>query len=190
MSRPAKVLVSAALVAIAAVVSACGTENIAVPTSSPLHEGAVLFSQRCSGCHTFSYAATHGSAANVRSAQPNNGPNFDLRCEKPVTRVLYAIQNGGFSGAYMPQNIVVGQDAIRVAEFVATYSGRKAPQVPGSTTCTGGIGTVPPLVPAAATTTSSTNAATSTISVTLLPTSAGATKPGKRKPAKKKSGHP
>ena len=46
-----------------------------------------------------------------------------MRCERPIDRVLYAIENGGFSGAYMPQNIVVGQDAIEVAKFVATYAG-------------------------------------------------------------------
>ena len=72
----------------------------------------MLFSQRCSGCHTLSYAGTHGSAPNVRTAQSNSGPNFNMRCERPVDRVLYAIENGGFSGAYMPQNIVVGQDAV------------------------------------------------------------------------------
>ena len=37
--------------------------------------------------------------------------------------MLYAIRNGGFSGAIMPQNIVVGEDAQAVAEFVAKYSG-------------------------------------------------------------------
>ena len=87
----------------------------------------MLFSQRCAGCHTLSYAATHGSAPNVRTAQANNGPNFNVRCERPVDRVLYAIENGGFSGAFMPQNIVVGQDARDVAQFVATYAGRQAP---------------------------------------------------------------
>jgi hypothetical protein len=184
MSRAAKVLVSAALGAIALVVSACGTESIGVPKSSPLHEGAVLFSQRCSGCHTFSYAATHGSAANVRSAQPNNGPNFDSRCERPVARVLYAIQNGGFSGAYMPQNVVVGQDAIKVAEFVATYSGRRAPKVPGVQTCSQmPVSTIPAFTQAAATT-----AAPSATTATTG--SSGAAKPGKPKHAKKKPGHP
>ena len=136
MSRPAKVLLTGALLGVAFLSSACGTETISVPKSQPvLHQGAVLFNQRCSGCHTLSYAATHGSAANVRTAQENNGPNFDIRCERPVARVLYAIQNGGFSGAIMPQNIVVGAQAQAVALFVATYSGTKAPKVPGVTPC-------------------------------------------------------
>jgi mono/diheme cytochrome c family protein len=136
MSRPIRVLlISSASILIGALAAACGTQNISVPKSDPTHQGAVLFNQRCGGCHTLSYAATHGSAANPRSAMFNNGPNFNDRCERPITRVLYAIENGGFSGAIMPQNIVVGQDAVQVAEFVAKYSGRQAPKVAGLTPC-------------------------------------------------------
>jgi mono/diheme cytochrome c family protein len=136
MSRPAKVLLTSALLAVAVLASACGTQKVSVPQSNAaLHQGATLFNQRCGGCHTLSYAATHGSAQNVRTAQFNNGPNFDIRCERPVARVLYAIQNGGFSGVVMPQNIVVGQQAIDVAEFVAKYAGRKAPKIPGVVQC-------------------------------------------------------
>ena len=136
MSRPAKVLLLGALLASAALSTACGTQKISVPKSQPvLYQGAVLFNQRCSGCHTLSFAATHGSAQNVRTAQYNNGPNFDVRCERPVARVLYAIQNGGFSGEIMPQNIVVGEQALAVAQFVATYAGRSAPKIPGVVPC-------------------------------------------------------
>jgi hypothetical protein len=38
---------------------------------------------------------------------------------------LFAIRNGGFSGAIMPANIVVGRNAQLVAEFLDRYSGRK-----------------------------------------------------------------
>jgi mono/diheme cytochrome c family protein len=151
MARPVKLLlVSTALLALATTVAACGsfgTESVKVQKSQgALFQGAVLFNERCSGCHTLSYAATHGSASNVRTSQYNNGPNFDQRCERPVTRVLYAIANGGFSGAIMPQNIVVGQQAIQVAKFVSTYSGRKAPKVPGVVPCLQEpVGTVPAL---------------------------------------------
>jgi mono/diheme cytochrome c family protein len=133
------------LIAVGLVAAACGTQSISVPKSKgALYQGAVLFNQRCSGCHTLSYAATQGSAQNVRTAQYNNGPNFNVRCERPVTRVLYAIENGGFSGAIMPQNVVVGQQAREVAEFVATYAGRQAPKVPGSPTCSSKqVGTIP-----------------------------------------------
>ena len=40
--------------------------------------------------------------------------------------MLYAIRNGGFSGAIMPENIVVGKEANDVAAFLAKYAGRSA----------------------------------------------------------------
>jgi mono/diheme cytochrome c family protein len=147
MSRLVKILaLCTAAVAVAAATAACGTQNIDVPKSqSALYHGAVLFSQRCAGCHTLSYAATNGSAPNVRTAQANSGPNFNQRCERPIDRVLYAIENGGFSGAYMPQNVVVGQDAVDVARFVATYAGRQAPAQVGIINCQQRpLGTLPP----------------------------------------------
>ena len=52
--------------------------------------------------------------------------------------VIYAIRNGGFSGAIMPQNIVVGADADKVAAFVAKYAGQDVvnPPAPQATTTT------------------------------------------------------
>jgi mono/diheme cytochrome c family protein len=150
MSRVAKLLILPAALAVMVVTAACGTQRISVaknasqPAGGDLYHGAVLFSQRCAGCHTLSYAGTHGSASNPRDAQGNSGPNFDQRCERPVARVLYAIENGGFSGQYMPQNIVVGADAVNVAKFVATYSGHQIPAVPGVKPCRDKpIGTLP-----------------------------------------------
>jgi mono/diheme cytochrome c family protein len=104
---------------------ACGEQKIQVASSSPQRAGAELFQQRCAGCHTFTAAGTMGSSANVRTRERTDGPNFDTRREC-VERVLYAIANGGFSGAIMPQNIVVGEQAREVAEFVARYAGEKA----------------------------------------------------------------
>jgi mono/diheme cytochrome c family protein len=131
MRRPLKVLLLAcAAIAVAAVTAACGTQHIKVDHAD--YAGALLFAQRCAGCHTLSYAGTHGSASNIRTAQANNGPNFNVRCERPVTRVLYAIENGGFSGAIMPQNVVIGKQAVEVAEFVAKYAGHQAANPPGS----------------------------------------------------------
>jgi hypothetical protein len=40
--------------------------------------------------------------------------------------VLFAIRNGGFSGSIMPANVVVGQDAQKVAAFVSQYAGSKS----------------------------------------------------------------
>ncbi len=50
------------------------------------------------------------------------GPNLNQRKET-VGSVLYAIRNGGYSGAVMPQNILVGKEAEKVARFVARYAG-------------------------------------------------------------------
>lgn len=111
--------------ALAAPLAGCGEQKIQVAADSPARAGAELFQQRCAGCHTFRAAATRGSAANVATRERTDGPNFDVRREC-VERVLYAIQNGGFSGAVMPANIVVGDEAKAVADFVAEYAGRDA----------------------------------------------------------------
>jgi hypothetical protein len=77
-------------------------------------------------------AGARGSATNISTRERTDGPNFDVRVEC-VERVLYAIANGGFSGAYMPANIVVGEDAQAVAEFVAEYAGQDADRRPPGT---------------------------------------------------------
>jgi mono/diheme cytochrome c family protein len=145
MSRPLKVLrISVIAIAAAGAISACGSQKLSVAKSDPTYAGAVLFNQRCSGCHTLAVAATQGSAANVRTREITNGPNFNVRCERPITRVLYAIENGGFSGATMPQNVVVGNDAREVAMFVSQYAGSQAPAISGQPTCQSqAIGTLP-----------------------------------------------
>jgi hypothetical protein len=43
---------------------------------------------------------------------------------------MYAIHNGGFSGAIMPENIILGTEAHEVAKFLARYSGLQAPKTP------------------------------------------------------------
>jgi mono/diheme cytochrome c family protein len=151
MIRPTRLVPSFfAMAAVAFLVGACGTQKISVPKSDPTYSAdvaaATLFNQRCGGCHTLSYAGTHGSGQNPRTYEAINGPNFNERCERPVERVLYAIENGGFSGAYMPQNIVVGKQAHEVAMFVARFAGRDAPAVPGVKSCQSEpIGTLPAL---------------------------------------------
>lgn len=120
-------LVIAAVLAVFGL-SACGygEEKVAVGTDEPDHNGAVLFSTHCSGCHTLSAAGTQGSG---NRGQRTQGPNLNQRTETYET-ALFAIQNGGFSGAIMPQNIVVGKQAEEVAEFVAKYAGEDAESAP------------------------------------------------------------
>jgi len=120
------VLVTTATVAAALLLAACGSEGISVSKDDPTHSGAVLFSQRCSGCHTLAAAGTQGSANRAVRVQ---GPNLNQRVES-YHDVIFAIRNGGFSGAIMPQNIVVGEEAEAVAKFVAKYAGSEAEEPP------------------------------------------------------------
>jgi len=109
--------------------SACGSQGVSVPASSPYYHGAVLFRDHCSGCHTLSVVGAEGSATSIKDRLKTNGPNFNIRKEN-VEQVLYAIRNGGFSGAIMPENLVVGKGAEDVAKFLAAYSGKQAQNVP------------------------------------------------------------
>jgi cytochrome c551 len=130
--RPLLVLTASLLAAVA--LCACGTEGIQVSESDPNYAGAELFSERCGGCHTLDAAGTQGSA---NRALRNQGPNLNERVES-TDDVLYAIRNGGFTGAIMPQNIVVGDEAEAVARFVAATAGTDVnrPPRPGDTSST------------------------------------------------------
>jgi mono/diheme cytochrome c family protein len=121
---PRRHLALALVLAASGLFAACGEQSIELSKSDPDYEGAKIFEQRCSGCHTLSVAGTQGSASDVHNREYKDGPNFDQRKEE-VDQVLYAIENGGFSSGPMPQDIVVGEEARKVAEFVAKYSGRK-----------------------------------------------------------------
>jgi mono/diheme cytochrome c family protein len=129
--RGALLLIAGAAIAVA---TGCGTQGIQVSSNDPTHEGAQIFAERCSGCHTLTPAGTEGSA---NRSERQQGPNLDQRNET-LADVIYAIRNGGFSGAIMPQNIVVGADAQKVAAFVAKYAGQDVTEAPApaSTTTT------------------------------------------------------
>ena len=128
-SRP---VIALALVAAATGLVACGSEEIStkVAKDSPqVQTGAKLFAQRCSGCHTLDAAGTQGTTLHFRQRERTDGPNFNVRKEQ-AGNVLYAIRNGGYSGAIMPENIVVGKDADDIAQFLAKYSGTQAKKSP------------------------------------------------------------
>jgi len=122
------VLAIAAAVAAAFALAACGfgEEGVSAAPGSPEHEGATLFATHCSGCHTLGAAGTQGTG---NRGQRTQGPSLDQRTET-YQDALFAIQNGGFSGAIMPQNIVVGDAAEAVARFVARHAGEEAEESP------------------------------------------------------------
>src|SRR5690349_15861862 len=125
--RSAMVIVAALAAALS--LAACGSfgsEKVAVSQDDPSYSGAELFATHCAGCHTLSAAGSQGSGNRGERTQ---GPNLNQRVET-YDDALFAIQNGGFSGAIMPQNIVVGDDAKEVAKFVAKYAGSEAEESP------------------------------------------------------------
>jgi mono/diheme cytochrome c family protein len=120
-----------AVLASATVLAACGSEGNSVRDSATVERGSQLFAERCSGCHTLAKVGAQGSASKVRDRERVDGPNFNVRKEC-AENVLYAIRNGGYSGAIMPENIVVGKDADDVAQFLEKYSGLKARPAAGA----------------------------------------------------------
>ena len=121
----ARLLTALAVAGVAALGTGCGTQDIQLAEDDPNYEGARLFQLNCSGCHTLDAAGTEGSAADANGREYVDGPNFDQRAEER-DQVLYAIRNGGFSSGPMPQDIVVGEEAEKIADFLAEYSGREA----------------------------------------------------------------
>ncbi|HEV7494684.1 c-type cytochrome [Baekduia sp.] len=129
MTRRAPTVLAALSIAAAGVIG-CGQEkgdvkqpNAKITTVAPEYQaGAKLFVERCSGCHSLGIVGAEGGALKVKDRERVDGPNFNVRKEDRES-ILYAIRNGGFSGAIMPQDIVVGKEAEQVADFLAKYAG-------------------------------------------------------------------
>jgi mono/diheme cytochrome c family protein len=122
-----RVCIPIVIVLSALVLAACGSEEVSVSTSdADAQEGAQIFAQHCAGCHTLTPAGTQGSGNRALRVQ---GPNLDQRHVDHVD-ALFAIHNGGASGAVMPQNIVTGDDAEKVADFIDQYSGTQVVDSP------------------------------------------------------------
>jgi mono/diheme cytochrome c family protein len=119
--RPALATAFALLAFLGLAACGFGTEDGTVS-----NKGEELFATHCSGCHTLTAAGTQGSGNRSVRTQ---GPNLDQRTET-YDDALFAIQNGGFSGAIMPQNILVDEEAEEVARFVARYAGSESKESP------------------------------------------------------------
>jgi mono/diheme cytochrome c family protein len=124
--RLALITATALLAAFGLAACGMGEEGVSVSKNDSNYNGAVLFATHCSGCHTLSAAGSQGSGNRGLRTQ---GPNLNQRTET-YDDALFAIQNGGFSGAIMPQNIIVGEEAEAVARFVAKYAGDEAEESP------------------------------------------------------------
>jgi mono/diheme cytochrome c family protein len=124
--RPLSFTVLAVAAAFGLAACGYGEHGITVSEDDPAYAGAELFATHCSGCHTLTAAGSQGTG---NRGQRTQGPNLNQRTET-YDDALFAIQNGGFSGAIMPQNIVVGDEARQVARFVAKYAGQEAQESP------------------------------------------------------------
>jgi mono/diheme cytochrome c family protein len=120
-----RVLIAACLAAAASFGAGCGSSTVKLAEDDPNYRGAVIFAERCGSCHTLDVAGTQGSTFDVSDREREDGPNFNDRKEN-VEDVVFAIQNGGFSGAIMPENIVTGEEMRQVAKFLAKYAGNGA----------------------------------------------------------------
>lgn len=128
MRRLPSIIATATALALAgATLAACGTASVSVADpESEAARGAEIFAAHCGGCHTLGPAGTQGSGMRTLRVQ---GPNLDQR-HIAYEEALFAIHNGGASGAVMPQNIVVGDEAEAVARFIDEYSGTKVVEPP------------------------------------------------------------
>jgi mono/diheme cytochrome c family protein len=120
---PRRLALALLVVLVAGVLAACGSRGNSVDDSAQIETGARLFAERCDGCHALDVVGAEGGALEINDRERVDGPNFNVRKELR-DQVLYAIRNGGYSGAIMPENIVVGEEAEAVAVFLAKYSGR------------------------------------------------------------------
>jgi len=139
----------AGLAAIAAVVllaSGCGYGKVAKTGSGDLHNGQMLFSATCGGCHTLQAAATSGTI----------GPNLDNAfvrdrkegyAESSIENLVldqirlgsgpiatYTDPEHGVQGltpqTEMRANLLTGKNAIDVAAYVAKYAGTNGYVIP------------------------------------------------------------
>lgn len=120
LRRALTLIVGTALLAVLA--AGCGGK---IDVAKKDEKAATLFNERCSGCHSLDSANAYGSKAKNRpreAGERTDGPNFNVRKEKHDD-VLFAIRNGGFSGAIMPANIVTGRQAQELATFLSKYAG-------------------------------------------------------------------
>jgi cytochrome c553 len=92
-----------------------GVGTLEQASLSPSEErGKQLFRQSCASCHTL-------AALNARGV---TGPNLDDIGQVTKARVLSAIRRGGTGQKRMPANLLQGEDAEDVAEYVSKVAGR------------------------------------------------------------------
>jgi mono/diheme cytochrome c family protein len=85
-----------------------------VKPSATVKQGKTLFRSTCWSCHTLAAAGARG----------NTGPNLDQVGTMTKQRVLNAIKNGGTGQGRMPKNLLQGEEADAVAQYVSQVAGK------------------------------------------------------------------
>jgi mono/diheme cytochrome c family protein len=103
-------------------------EKLTGGLSASQEEGRSLFATNCGTCHVLSAAGTDGNfGPNLDSLLSPTGPAPDEQTAKGIQgRVLVAIKEGVDSSTpgRMPGQILTGEQADQVAEFVAQQAGK------------------------------------------------------------------
>ena len=125
-----KALLLLLALAAAASLSGCGTGGLATARGDQ-QNGAQLFTSKCGGCHQLQAAGTQG----------NIGPNLDAAFAgdreqgfKDDTISSVVLDQIRLASAPMPRNLVRGQDAVDVADYVAATAGVNGPEAKAPST--------------------------------------------------------
>jgi mono/diheme cytochrome c family protein len=119
--------------AVALLLSACGTGGSVVNASADKENGRKLFQENCVGCHTLAAAGSQATIgpnldaafAQARSEGFKESAILDIVHDQIKFPGQYPVRdnNPDFLKANMPANLVTGQDAIDVSAFVAANAG-------------------------------------------------------------------
>jgi mono/diheme cytochrome c family protein len=124
-----------AIVLAALVAGGCGTTGLQADGAGDAQRGKELFVEKCGSCHVLADAGTRGVI----------GPNLDdafgrARADglgqstiRSVVRgqIAYPVEEPPTGAAGMPANIVEGEDADSVAEYVSRVAGVETAAAPG-----------------------------------------------------------
>ena len=104
-----------------------GDEVEAASVPAGLEQGRDLFDTNCGNCHTLYAAGTDGNfGPDLDALLAPSGPAEGSAVKAAEGRVLNAIENGvnsSTTAGRMPAEIISGEQAKEVAEFVATTAG-------------------------------------------------------------------
>lgn len=116
MTRTRRIRCALIAGALAVALAGCGGDDDSGGSATPAGDegataasGEALFKERCSSCHTLAAAGADGAV----------GPNLD-DLAPDAARVQAAIKN---APGVMPENLAEGEEAQRIAEYVAGAAG-------------------------------------------------------------------